>query len=371
MKDQYGREIEYLRVSVTDRCNERCLYCMPEEGVPLVCHEDVLTFDEILRLVRIAAGLGIHTVRLTGGEPLVRRGLPSLIEDMKRIDGINRVAMTTNGTLLKGSVNDLVSAGLDAVNISLDTCNPALYRRITRTGRLEDALAGLDAACSFPSVTTKIDCVMLGLPEQKLTDVASLAKDRRVHVRFIELMPIGSGKEAFLIEHDGPMQTARLGDPDSCLTCGGTAVSDHFRYVSLAELKERLEAVFGPMTYLGKWTLRAGGGEAGDEMLPVGYGPANYYKVEGFVGRIGMIGAVSSKFCHQCNRVRLTAQGFLKTCLQYDAGVDLRELLRSGGSDEELEAAMRRAISQKPKEHRFGQGEIAHEETKYMSAIGG
>ena len=380
MIDQYGRQIEYLRISVTDRCNERCLYCMPEEGVPLVTHEDVLTFDEIVRLTAIAAGLGLHRIRLTGGEPLLRRGLADLVRELKALDGVDHIALTTNGTRLASQLDELVKAGLNGVNLSLDTCDPALYHRITRIGDLRDALAGLDAAAACPEITTKVDCVLLGLPEQKLTDIASLSRDRLIHTRFIELMPIGMGKEAFLKEHDGPLQrraAAQSGDVDET-GCGEGCqfVPPLFRYVSLAELRERLEAAFGPLSYLGQRGHEAG--EAGrrhsdDELtrIPEGGGPAIYYRIDGFAGRIGMIGAVSQKFCDRCNRVRLTAQGYLKACLQYDSGADLKGLLRSGAPDEEIRRVMEETIFKKPKEHSFLNETIEHEESKTMSAIGG
>ena len=377
MIDQYGRNIEYLRISVTDRCNERCLYCMPEEGVPLVTHEDVLTFDEIVRLSAIASELGLHRIRLTGGEPLLRRGLPDLVRELKALDGVDHIALTTNGTRLAPQLDELVKAGLNGVNISLDTCDPALYHRITRVGDLRDAMAGLDAAAACPEVTTKVDCVLLGLPEQKLTDIAELSRDRLIHTRFIELMPIGMGKEAFLKEHDGPLQRAAAGAVDET-GCGEGCqfVPPLFKYVSLEELRERLEAAFGPLYFLGQHNSDEGEAaisHSKDELtrIPEGGGPAIYYRIDGFAGRIGMIGAVSQKFCDRCNRVRLTAQGYLKVCLQYDKGADLRGLLRGGAPDSEIRRVMEETIFLKPKEHSFLDETIEHEESKTMSAIGG
>ena len=196
MLDRFGREIEYIRVSVTDRCNLRCTYCMPEEGVPPVPHAEILTFDEIERFCRIAAGLGISRIKLTGGEPLVRRGLPVLIGKLKRIPGVKQVTLTTNGTLLKEQIGSLTAAGLDAVNISLDTLDEERYRQVTRGGILDHVLEGLDAALAYPGLPVKINCVPLeDGTEEDLLRLAGLAEDRPVDVRFIEMMPIGYGRK--------------------------------------------------------------------------------------------------------------------------------------------------------------------------------
>ena len=186
MRDQFGRNIDYMRVSVTDRCNLRCIYCMPEEGVPCVSHSDILTFDEIRRICSIGAGLGISRIKLTGGEPLVRRGLPALLGMLKKIPGIEQITLTTNGILLKDNINELVSNGLDAVNISIDTLDPEYYHKITRRGGIEEVLSALDAALSYPALKVKVNCVPLkGMPEETYVQLASLAKSRDVDVRFI------------------------------------------------------------------------------------------------------------------------------------------------------------------------------------------
>ena len=197
MQDQFGRKIEYIRVSVTDRCNLRCIYCMPQEGVPAVPHSEILTFDEIERFCRIAAELGISRIKLTGGEPLVRRGLPFLLGKLKHIPGVEQVTLTTNGTLLKEQIRELTANGLDAVNISLDTLDAQRYHQVTRVGSLDKALEGLDAALRCPGLPVKINCVPLeDGTDDDLLRLAELARKYPVDVRFIELMPFGPGKES-------------------------------------------------------------------------------------------------------------------------------------------------------------------------------
>ncbi|KAA8500773.1 GTP 3',8-cyclase MoaA [Mediterraneibacter catenae] len=334
MRDQFGRNIDYMRVSVTDRCNLRCIYCMPEEGVPCVSHSDILTFDEIRRICGIGAELGISRIKLTGGEPLVRRGLPGLLGMLKKIPGIEQVTLTTNGILLKDNINELVSNGLDAVNISIDTLDPEYYHKITRRGGIEEVLSGLDAALSYPALKVKVNCVPLkGMPEETYVQLASLAKDRDVDVRFIEMMPIGLGKEY----------------------CG----------VSGQEIYNILKERFGEAE-------RCNG--------KFGNGPAVYVQFSGFQGKIGFIDAVTHKFCSTCNRVRLTSEGRLKLCLQYETGIDMRKLLRSGADDEVIRQEMRRVIYEKPACHHFADGRpdtpasLSGDEkleTRDMSQIGG
>lgn len=334
MRDQFGRNIDYMRVSVTDRCNLRCIYCMPEEGIPCVSHSDILTFDEIRRICGIGAELGISRIKLTGGEPLVRRGLPGLLGMLKKIPGIEQVTLTTNGILLKDNINELVSNGLDAVNISIDTLDPEYYHKITRRGGIEEVLSGLDAALSYPALKVKVNCVPLkGMPEETYVQLASLAKDRDVDVRFIEMMPIGLGKEYF-----------------------GVSGQEIYNI-----LKERF-------------------GEAERCNGKFGNGPAVYVQFSGFQGKIGFIDAVTHKFCSTCNRVRLTSEGRLKLCLQYETGIDMRKLLRSGADDEVIRQEMRRVIYEKPACHHFADGRpdtpasLSGDEkleTRDMSQIGG
>ena len=323
MTDGLGRNIDYIRISVTDRCNLRCVYCMPEEGVKMMSHGDTLSFEEIIRLCTVFAQLGIKKIKLTGGEPLCRLGITDLVRELKSIDGIEQVTMTTNAVELDKYLIPLYEAGLDGINISLDTLDRGLFRKITRRDRYDDVMTNLKSAVEFGKIPVKINCVPMS-GEQELLDVAALARDSNVHVRFIEMMPIGFGKE--------------------------------YNFYSQDDIAEMLETSFG-------------------ELKPVsdklGNGPAEYYSLPGFVGRIGFISAMSHKFCNLCNRVRLTSAGFLKTCLQYDTGADLRECLRSGGTDEQLLEIIRRAILTKPVSHHFDRERSAGDEERIMSQIGG
>ena len=326
MIDEYQRQIDYLRISVTDRCNLRCQYCMPEEGVPLVNHDEILRYQEILRLVQVFAGLGIQKIKLTGGEPLVRRQLPDLAGEIRKIPGIHQVTLTTNGVLLKEQMRDLAKAGIDGINLSLDTLDGEEYQRITRRAELSRVWEGFLEALKYPQVTLKIHCVPMSQSRESLLQVARLSKDYPVHVRFIEMMPIGLG-------------------------------ADWEGY--------RESKIYG--------ILREAFGEGEPVKETLGNGPAHYVQFDGFQGKIGFISAVSHKFCDQCNRVRLTAQGYLKTCLQYDRGVDLRELLRRGATDRELAEQIAQALLEKPEGHAFYEKKEKGEDTekKMMSQIGG
>lgn len=326
MIDSYGRKIDYLRVSVTDRCNLRCLYCMPEDGITPVEKENILNDEEIVSICRILSELGVTKVKLTGGEPLIRKGIPQLVEKLKNISGIEKVTLTTNGVALKDQMDELVRAGLDGLNISLDTRNPQLFQQVTRRPLYREALEGIQAALQYPQIPLKINCVPLGMKEQRLDEIAAFARDARIHVRFIEMMPIGLGKE--------------------------------FAGQREEEIIEDLEKRFGKfIPYEGE---------------KLGNGPCHYYTVEGFQGKIGFISAISHKFCHKCNRIRLTSQGYLKTCLQYTAGRDLRELLRNGASPEEIKKVILEAIEEKPVAHAFLEKAVSDEtESLCMSQIGG
>ena len=323
MKDLQGRGIEYLRVSITDKCNLRCVYCMPEGGVPCLRHVDLLSFEEIVRVVRAMTELGIRAVRLTGGEPMTRRGCLELAGMIKGLPGIERLAMTTNGLLLAGRMAEARAAGLDAVNISIDTLDPETYARMTRGGDVGRVLAAIREAVDC-GLRVKLNAVPVrGLNERDLPALAALARSLPVDVRFIELMPVGCG--------------ARL-EP-----------------IPTDEVKARLEAAFGPMDR--------------DE-APHGLGPAVYYRPGGFAGSIGFIGAVSHEFCDGCNRVRLTPEGVLKLCLNHASGLDLRALLRGGASDGALRDEIRQAILRKPKHHGFSE-DIDDRESRRMNQIGG
>ena len=325
MFDAYGRNIHYLRLSVTDLCNLRCRYCMPD-GVPKLAHEDILTYEEFLRLAALFAQCGIDTVRITGGEPLVRRGVEQLTTGLKAIPGIRRVALTTNGVLLAQKLPALLAAGLDSVNISLDTLRPEVFRQITARDDFAAVQAGLQAALES-GLPVKLNCVpQAGVNEGELEALAALAKDNALQVRFIEMMPIGYGAAMPCIS--GPELRARFAR----------------RWPELAPLSAAQEHALGD-------------------------GPAVYYTVPGWQGSIGFIAAVHGKFCASCNRVRLTSQGFLRPCLASETGCDLRTLLRGGAADEELLQAIRETIWSKPREHHFGDNSIPA--TRGMYRIGG
>ena len=325
MTDCRGREIDYLRISVTDRCNLRCVYCMPESGVVWTDHHQILSYEEIERLVRIFAGLGIRRVRLTGGEPLVRKDLSELVARLKGVPGIRWVGLTTNGVLLEEQLPALTAAGLDAVNLSLDTLDRDQYRAIVRRDGLEAALRGLNRARAVPGLTVKINCVPTGANRDQWVCLAGMAQaGPPLDVRFIELMPIGLGRGMDRREE--------------------------------GEVLAALEAAFGPARVCPE---KRGGG------------PARYVTFPGFAGRVGFISAVSHQFCGSCNRVRLTAGGLLKTCLQYDAALDLKALLRNGAEGWELSARIREAVYRKPAGHHFGGGRTPGDEKHNMNEIGG
>ena len=325
MFDSKGRNIHYLRLSVTDLCNLRCRYCMPD-GVDKLEREDILTYEEFLRLAALFARCGVDTVRVTGGEPLVRKGVEQLVKGLKAIPGIRKVTMTTNAVLLKQQLPALLEAGLDSVNISLDTLDPALFAKITARDEFAAVQAGIHAALES-GIPVKLNCVpQVGVNEGELEALAALAQDKPLQVRFIEMMPIGYGAAMPCIS--GPELLARF----------------RRRWPELAPLP-------------------------GAACAALGDGPAVYYTVPGWKGDIGFIAAVHGKFCASCNRVRLTSQGFLRPCLASETGCDLRTLLRGGATDEELLQAIRETIWSKPREHHFGDNSMPA--TRGMYRIGG
>ena len=325
MKDSYRREINYLRVSVTDRCNLRCVYCMPPEGVKAAPHGEVLTFEEIETVVRAAAAVGVKKVRLTGGEPLVRRGLEELVKRLSGIPGIDDLALTTNGILLPEKATALKDAGLKRVNISLDSLVPERYREITRGGDLSLVLAGVRAALEEGLHPVKVNTVVIrGFNEDEVVEIARLTVDEPLHVRFIELMPIGS-----------------LGD----WTAG--------RFVAAADIISVLSAELGTLV---------------PAKEPKGGGPAKYYRLRGAAGTVGFITSMSEHFCQECNRLRLTSTGGLRPCL-YDGGeFDLRAPLRRGAGVEEIAGLIEAAVAAKPDRHHLLDG---WRDRRVMSQLGG
>ena len=323
MRDGFGREIDYMRISVTDRCNLRCRYCMPD-GVPLTSMEKILTFEEIKLVCQAAVSLGITRFKITGGEPLVRLGCPQLAGMIKVIPGTEQVTLTTNGILLERYLGELAENGLDAVNISLDTMKRSVYEQITGYDGLEAVKSGIEAAVET-GMKVKINCVpQSGVNDDEWEDFVCLTKDSRVDVRFIEMMPIGYGKKCAGMSGDEILRRIREKYPDI----------------------EKDDSVHGN-------------------------GPAVYYRLPGAKGSVGFISAIHGKFCGSCNRIRMTAEGELKPCLCYNDSVDIREALRTPGcSEEQIREQIRKAVLGKPQMHCFERADQMSEERK-MSQIGG
>lgn len=324
--DKFDRPINYLRISVTDRCNLRCLYCMPDEGIETQTHADILRYEEFGLIARAAARLGISKMRVTGGEPLVRLGIVDFIQQLATIAGIDDLSMTTNGILLPRYAHELADAGLRRVNVSLDTLRPERFEFITRRGKLTDTLAGIAAAHEAGLEPLKINMVVIrGLNDDEVTDFARLTLDKAWHIRFIEIMPLGENKY-----------------------WAGSG------YVSTPELKVRIEREIAPLI---------------PAKVHIGNGPARYYQLPDAVGTIGFISPVSEHFCGTCNRLRLTADGKLRPCLLSDYEIDLRTPLRAGASEEEIMNLIVTGITAKPERHRLADCEFPH--ARGMSEIGG
>ena len=316
MKDNEGRSISYLRLSVTDKCNCRCIYCMPKDGIPMLCHEQILSYEELVRIVSATAQLGVTKVRLTGGEPLVRRNLVDLVRMIREIDGIQEIDLTTNATLLAPVAQDLKDAGLSRINVSLDTLDAEKYKKISRVGSLEDALAGLAAAKAAGFTGTKINSVLMGgINDDEIRDLCLLCKDEPYSLRFIELMPIGEcaswPKECFISDEQVLKQV-----PELSLAAGQDGVS----------------------------TL---------------------YTAEGWKGTVGLIRPMSNRFCKDCTRIRVTSDGKLKPCLHSSTEIPLRGL-----EGEELLEALRQGILMKPAKHEMDETHIS-ESARAMNEIGG
>ncbi len=325
LHDAYGRHLHYLRVSLTDACNLRCVYCMPE-NIVFRPAASLLQDEEILTLVRVAASLGVDKIRLTGGEPTVRRGIVELVAAIKAIPGIKTVAMTTNGIKLAELARPLAQAGLDAVNISIDSLDPEKFRRITRRGDLADVWRGIAAVEEAGLTPIKLNSVVTrGFNDEDVVDLARLTLDHPWEVRFIELMPFG-----------------------------GTADFQQRQVVPSAETRARIEAVLGPLTSVPGHN---------------GHDPARPYRLPGARGIVGFISSVTEPFCEGCTRLRLTADGKLRLCLLRDAEVDLLTPLRAGADFAALRQLFADAAYRKPWGHRLEQHEIAH--SREMSQIGG
>ena len=324
MVDKYGRKIEYMRVSITDRCDLRCRYCMPE-GCDKVSMSQILTYEEIVRICKAASSLGISKIKITGGEPFVRLGCTDLMKMIKELEGIEEVTVTTNGQTLERFIDELKDIGIDGINISLDTLDPARFEYITGMGKLEKTLRAVELAADS-GIKTKINTLLQKeFNEDELFDIAALAFRYGIDVRFIEMMPVGAADD-------------RAG-------------------MSNSEVLKKLMEVWPDLE---------------PDSSVHGNGPAVYYRRAGVPGAIGFISALSGKFCSECNRVRLTSQGQLKPCLCYEAGTDLKPYL--AGTDRELREAIRTAILEKPEEHCFDEKHFEDDgrtEHRLMSQIGG
>ena len=336
LTDSFGRQIRYIRLSITDRCNFRCVYCMPEQGVPSCSHEAILTFEEILRFCAVAARMGISRFKITGGEPLCRKGAADFMRSLKSLPGVEQVTLTTNGSLLPGQVDALAAMGLDAINVSLDSLDQQRMRALTRNpASVATILEGIRNAqnCGIP---IKINTVpMQGYNDADILPLTRYCLENGIHIRFIELMPVGFAK-----------------------TCKG---------IDQQYIMDSLQHAFGSFTPVGH---------------PLGNGPAVAYTVPGFASTVGFISALSHKFCATCNRIRMTSQGYIKTCLYHNTGLDMRPFLRSCGPDQKqdsenagdnaIAAALRQAVWEKPRAHDFSYEDRPASPDRFaMSSVGG
>ena len=326
LMDAHGREITDLRVSVTDRCNFRCRYCMPAEGMPWLAREEILSFEEIERVVRVLAGAGIRDVRLTGGEPLARKDFPKLVSKLARIEGIRDLALTTNGYLLDRYADELVEAGITRVNVSIDSLARDRFHEVTRRDALPQVLRGLEAIAAHEQLgRIKVNAVaMRDFTEDEVIRFCELARSSSYQVRFIEFMPLDADQEW---------------TPDSVLTG--------------AEIRDRIRE---------RWDL--------EEVPREPHSTARVFRFADGVGEIGFISSVSEPFCADCNRIRMTAEGKLRTCLFSMHETDLREHLRGDASDDELEGAIRDAVWRKELKHRVNEPGF-RPPPRSMSSIGG
>ncbi|HEY4439321.1 MAG TPA: GTP 3',8-cyclase MoaA [Candidatus Elarobacter sp.] len=326
LTDAFQRPITYLRVSVTDRCNLRCVYCMPEAGLPWIPKPEILSYEEIAEIVAAAASIGVRSIRLTGGEPLIRRNLDTLVRMIAAIPGIDDIALSTNGLLLADQAEALLAAGLNRVNVSLDTLDDGRFTAIARRPGLERVLAGIDAALANGLGPVKLNCVLMrGTNDDELEAFAALTRERAVHVRFIEVMPV---------EDNVALQAQS--------------------WVSSDEVIERLSAL----------------GELRAVANPHGNGPARTFAYDDAPGTVGVISPLAHDYCERCNRVRLSADGRLKLCLFGDHLIDLRTPLRNGGGQESIVSLLRAAMHVKPERHHLVLGETSSA-MRAFSEIGG
>lgn len=326
MLDPFGRTIQYLRLSITDRCNLRCRYCMPEEGIPALAHGDILSYEEMLRIARTAVTLGIRKIRVTGGEPLIRRGVVDFIAQLAALPESPEIVLTTNGLRLAELAAPLKSAGLQRVNVSLDTLRPDRFLQLTRREGLEQVLAGLTAAEDAGLTPVKINVIPLkGVNDDELLDFAQLTQKRPWEVRFIEFMPISADLEFSPADR-----------------------------ISMTAVEQQLTTL-GPLEALPRRNAD---------------GPARLYRIPGASGVVGLIPAVSGHFCAECNRLRITADGRVRSCLFGNQETDLKTALRGGGSDEILAELLASAVCAKPEKHNIGSPRF-RAPNRRMQGIGG
>lgn len=305
--DSHGRLIDYIRISLTDRCNFRCVYCMPKDGEDYIPHTEILSYEELLRLCALTAGLGIRKYKITGGEPFCRKGSVDFMRSLKALPGVEETTVTTNGVLLDGYLEQLAAIGVKGINVSLDSLEQGDFSRMTRSDTSVALILAALARAKSMGMRVKINTVPIrNYNEKNLVALARYALEQGYHIRFIELMPVGQGQG--------------------------------LEGVPLPEVKAMMEGAFGPMVPVAR---------------RMGNGPAVCYHTAEGRASIGYIGALSEKFCHSCNRIRLTSAGYLKTCLHHHVGVDLKKLLRSGASDAQLGDAIVQAVARKPKAHSF------------------
>ena len=326
--DPYGRTIDYLRISITDHCNLDCLYCNPLGGRSRLPHAEILTYEEILRITMAAVSAGISKIRITGGEPLQRRGMVRLCRMLADIDGIESLAVTTNGILLKELANPLFEAGVQRVNISLDTLKPERFKKITGEDLLYRVLEGIEAAEKIGLNPIKINTVVMhGINDDEIEDMAGLTLEKSYHIRFIELMP----------------------------TQGYTIKKHHSLFVPMSEVLDRIKKI----------------GNLQLDNKTESFGPAMLYSFAGAPGRIGFIAPVSRHFCETCNRLRLTADGKLRTCLFSEKEIDIKRSLRKGAAMKTLADIFRHAVRSKPQRHRLNDTVSLNLSDRTMRAIGG
>jgi cyclic pyranopterin phosphate synthase len=328
MLDQYGRTITYLRISITDHCDLRCTYCVPFSGRPKLEHHDILSYEEILTITRLAVKAGINKVRLTGGEPLIRKGVVDFCRQLSDIDGLVEITLTTNGVRLAEMAAALYDAGISRVNVSLDTLQRGRYIQITGRDRLDQVWRGIQTAEAVGMAPIKINAVALrGINDDEIPDLARLSIDKPYHVRFIELMP----------------------------TSGWGAQAHQAHFMPVDEIKSRVLAL----------------GKLEPAVINRGNGPAQTFRLAGALGTVGFIAALSNHFCHDCNRLRLTSDGRLRNCLFSDKEIDIKGPLRLGASAEELSGILAQSIRTKPMGHQCGESGNTPANGRLMRAIGG